>query len=477
MSRSAPAIACTILAACALAAPVAAVEAFPDAEGFGRFAQGGRGGAIIHVTNLNDSGPGSLRACIDATGPRTCIFRVGGVIRFTTRPPIIRNPYLTIAGQTAPGGGILLTHAGGKDGFTPLLIKGTHDIVVRHVRVRPDQRGESEGGNDAFTIENSANVILDHVSGSWALDENVNGHGDNDNLTISWSIFAEGIPQHDKCALLSSDPKGPQRLSFTKNICAHNGDRNPDANFPPGSCVEVVSNIFYNAQWQFAEIWESNGGSPINIVDNYFRAGPSTMAGSAAIDRELVGSTGQARIYAADNYVDGDMPLFSARAKVAEVPSPVCPLPGHRLGATDAYHEVLASAGAFPRDAFDQRIVHEVRTRTGALVAGPGILPVIASGSAYPDNDRDGMSDVWEGERGLDTARNDAWEDLDRDGWTNLDEFLDYAHGQVISGVPIPITPTPTAGNAVNWLLVASVAGLGLGGTIFAARLPSMTLP
>src|SRR3546814_29938 len=130
-------------------------------------------------------------------------------------------------------GGILLTHAGGANGFTPLVVKRTHDVVVRHIRVRTDRNGEERGGNDAFTIEDSSNVILDHVSGSWALDENVNGQGQNDLITVSWSIFAEGIPRHDKCALLASDPRGPQRFSFVKNLCAHNGDRNPDANFPP----------------------------------------------------------------------------------------------------------------------------------------------------------------------------------------------------------------------------------------------------
>src|SRR3546814_7535615 len=93
----------------------------------------------------------------------------------------------------------------------------------------------------------------DHVSASWARDELINGYGDNDWITISNSIFAEGIPRHDKCALLASDPKGPQHLSFIGNICAHNGDRNPDLNFPPGSCAEVINNILYNGQSEFAE--------------------------------------------------------------------------------------------------------------------------------------------------------------------------------------------------------------------------------
>jgi pectate lyase len=212
--RCAIALATPLLLPSACHALPPAGTAFPGAEGFGRFAKGGRGGAIIQVTNLNDSGPGSLRACIDAAGPRVCVFRVGGVIRFTSKRPVIHNPYLTIAGETAPGGGILLTHAGGPDGLTPLAIKNSHDIVIRHIRVRTDLAGAQRGSNDAFTIDNSRNVILDHVSGSWALDENVNSSTQADDITISWSIFAEGIIRHDKCALLGSDPTGPQQLSF-----------------------------------------------------------------------------------------------------------------------------------------------------------------------------------------------------------------------------------------------------------------------
>ena len=114
---------------------IALMDAFPGAEGYGRHSIGGRGGRIIPVTTLADSGRGSLRACIDARGPRVCIFRVGGVIRYTTKRPMITNPYITIAGQTAPGGGILLTHNGGPDGFTPLVAKNTHDVIIRYIQI------------------------------------------------------------------------------------------------------------------------------------------------------------------------------------------------------------------------------------------------------------------------------------------------------------------------------------------------------
>lgn len=417
-------------------APIARHDrpAFPGAEGHGRFARGGRDGRIIPVTTLADEGEGSLRACLEATGPRICIFRVGGVIRYVRERPIIVHPYLTIAGETAPGDGILLTHSGGRNGFTPLVIKNTHDVVVRHIRVRTDLRGEQRGSNSAFIIENSRNVILDHVSASWALDENVGGYGANDAITISWSIFAEGVPRHDKCALLSSDPKGPQRLSFVRNLCAHNGDRNPDVNFPPGSCVEVINNVLYDASSQFTEVWESYGGTPANIVGNYYRQGPSTAGRAYAIDRPLVASTGKARIYQAGNVIDGDRVTFAPVAVDAFVDKPVCPLESAVLDAHAAYARVLDGAGAFPHDGVDARIVEEVRTRTGKIGRDNRVLPVLRDGDPYADADGDGMSDAWERRRGLDPGRNDAWSDADGNGWANLEEFLNHAHEMRMAG-------------------------------------------
>ncbi|WOK36505.1 pectate lyase [Sphingomonas sp. C3-2] len=408
--------------------------AFPGAEGYGKVATGGRGGRIIQVTTLADSGAGSLRACIDASGPRVCVFRVGGVIRFTNERPIIRNGNLTIAGQTAPGGGILLTHAGGNNGLTPLVVKNTSNVIVRHIRVRTDRRGTDRASNSAFIIENSSKVVLDHVSASWALDENVGGYATNTDVTISSSIFAEGIPRHDKCALLSSDPRGPQRLSFIRNLCAHNGDRNPDINFMPGSCVEVINNVLYNASVEFAEVWESYGGTPVSIVGNYFKAGPNTKAVAAAITRQTVESKGNAQVYVLDNQLDGLLSAQTPNVAPILVRNPTCPLASPVMPASAAYTQVLQSSGAFPRDSVDERIVGEVRTRTGAQRTDPGILPVLAAGRPYADADKDGMSDSWEVANGLNPAQNDAWGDKDGNGWSNLDDFLNYAHAQVLAG-------------------------------------------
>lgn len=406
------------------AAPAPQTDAFPGAEGYGRKAAGGRGGRIIMVTSLADAGPGSLRACIDASGPRVCIFRVGGVIRYTTKRPIISNPYITIAGQTAPGGGILLTHAGGKDAFTPLVVKNTHDVIIRDIRVRPDRRGEQREANSGITIENSRNVILDHVSTSWSLDENVGNYAQNDNVTISNSIFAEGIPKHDKCALLASDPVGPQHTSFIRNLCAHNGDRNPDINFPRGSCVEVINNVLYDGVVEFAEIWESYGGTPVSIVGNYFKAGPSTKPDYAhGLVYQSVGSVGHARLYDRDNVFDGLTPE-NAGVQAIRVPAPPCPLTIRPTSPQQAYATVLAQSGALPRDGVDTRIVREAATRTGHIVSTAGTLPVIASGTPYKDRDGDGMSDDWEVAHGTNPDKFDAWDDRNGNGWSNLDEFL-----------------------------------------------------
>lgn len=429
------AVAIACLAGCSAADGLPATsgsDAFPGAEGHGRYAAGGRGGRIIQVTTLADSGPGSLRACIDASGPRVCVFRVSGVIRFTSARPMIRNPFITIAGQTAPGGGILLTHNGGATGLTPLVIKNTHDVIVRHIRVRTDRRGAQRGSNDGITIEGSSNVIIDHVSASWALDENFNGYAQNDRITVSASIFAEGITDHDKCALLSSDPTGPQRFSFIKNLCAHNGDRNPDVNFPPGSCVEVVNNVLYNARSEFTEVWESYGGTPVSVVGNYYKAGPDTLGSASAINRQIIASTGAARVYVADNSFDGRMVAQSPLLAPVLISQPTCPLTFAPLSASQAYATVLELSGAFPRDAVDLRIVRDVGERTGRIVSAPGTLPAIATGTPYPDSDRDGMSDTWERSKGLNVGTNDAWSDHDGNGWANIDEFLDYAHREAL---------------------------------------------
>jgi hypothetical protein len=413
--------------------PVAGEQAFPGAIGYGAGSKGGRRGRVIAINTLADAGPGSFRACVEERGPRICIFRVSGVVRFTGKPPVISEPYLTIAGQTAPGEGITLAHGGGPLGRTPLLVKGTHDIVIRHIRVRNDRIGGSREAEDSITIERSENVILDHLSASWARDELVNGYADNDRITISNSIFAEGIPRHDKCALLASDPEGPQRFSFIGNICAHNGDRNPDLNFSPGSCVEIVNNVFYNAQSEFAEIWQSFGGAPVALIGNSFIAGPNTRPDTVGVARNLLGSKGTAKVYLWDNAFIGEFNHISPLLASAIVPAPPCPGTIVAATAKAAYETVLRSAGALPRDALDRRAVKDIRQLGGRIVRKPGEIPSIAAGPPYPDADGDGMDDGWEASHAADPHRYDPWEDGDGNGLTNLDQFLAYRSQQLMT--------------------------------------------
>ncbi len=400
--------------------------AFPGATGYGAQAKGGRGGRIIKVTTLSDREPGSLRECLVAKGPRVCVFDVAGTVRFVGEPPVVREPFLTIAGETAPGMGITLAHSGGPEARSPLLIKNTHDVVVRHIRVRNDREGEYREAEDAITIEASEYVIVDHVSASWARDEIVNGYADNDWITISNSIFAFGLPRHDKCALLASDPNDAQHMSFVMNICAHSGDRNPDINFPPGSCVEVTNNVFFNAQSEFAEIWETYGGTPVSLVGNWFIGGPSTSDAAVGILRQQVGSRGPAQLYEKDNRFDGAFRERSAGLSQIIVDAPPCDLVTEPQPAMQAFAAVLASSGAWPRDAIDAQVVANIREKNGRIVKTPGRIPDVRHGAAPgpQDSDRDGMPDDWETRHGSDPRAADSWLDFDGDGWANLENYL-----------------------------------------------------
>ncbi len=196
-----------------------AIKAFPTAEGFGANAVGGRGGAVIEVTNLNDSGAGSLRSCIEASGPRNCVFRIGGTITLNSGLTV-NNPYLTIAGQTATGDGITLRTAPTNAKGLVTIAPSAHDVIIRFIRVRTGTPNGSGDALDAITM-NSDHTILDHVSLSWAIDENLNTwYATAHDITIQWSIVAEALncnkhPKgcHSKGALIGDDNKNISVLS------------------------------------------------------------------------------------------------------------------------------------------------------------------------------------------------------------------------------------------------------------------------
>ena len=413
--------------------------AFPGAEGAGAHALGGRGGRVLRVTNLADSGPGSLRAAVEASGPRTILFDIGGTIRLE-RPLRVREGRVTIAGQSAPGGGITLRDQ-------PLLIEAD-DVVVRYLRVRLGDVGRTE--SDSLSVVRGQRIMIDHVSASWSVDETLSaGSPGRDpqqgvrDLSVQWSIISESLNHsiHSKGAHgYGSLIRGGfgARISFHHNLWAHHSARMPrPGNYngpeidPAGPLVDIRSNIFYD--WGgIRSGYNADEATNIayNFVDNAYVAGPSSRANIAFNESNRL-----ARSYFAGNSMNGVVPAdpwslvtgvaIPANRLAAPVEvAPVAPDP-----APSAYRRILAGAGASrTRDAVDLRVLSEVAQRTGRLIdsqADVGGWPELAPGRAWRDRDGDGMPDDWERRHGLDPADPaDGNADRNGDGYTNLEEWL-----------------------------------------------------
>jgi pectate lyase len=251
------------------------VVAFPGAEGFGARSVGGRGGVVIEVTNLDDSGSGSLRAAIEATGPRTVVFRVGGTIEVFTGLDI-ENPYITIAGQTAPGDGIQIRNH--PSNTAPALQVETHDVVLRYLRLRPGPSLRRTTSLDPLTITRDAyNVIVDHCSLSWGTDEGFQTWYSVHDITIQWSIISEALhcSTHEEGCHSTGMILGDQntRVSVHHNLLAHNDRRNPRVR---GGDMDVVNNVIYNVGATSAKLDDKDhlAGMRCNFVGNYFKWGP-----------------------------------------------------------------------------------------------------------------------------------------------------------------------------------------------------------
>ncbi|ULJ75095.1 pectate lyase family protein [Rhizobium gallicum] len=422
-----------------------AADAFPGAEGYGKSAQGGRGGALITVSNLQDSGPGSLRACIEATGPRNCVFQIGGVIKLK-QTLIVRsgNGLVSILGQTAPGDGVVLTIERPYQGKnTPLSIKGTNDVIVRHIRIRP-RLPNTVKNVDGLVIENSKRVYVDHVSVSWATDENISTHSNATDVTIANSILAEGLNIHSKCTLLGSRPQAPQKLTFLRNLCLSNNDRNPDNNHYGQSCIEIVNNVFFNARSEWAEIFSQfPGGTPIAFAGNYFKAGPSTNDLTYAIRSKDSSKVADPRIYQDGNVTWA--PPSKTIVTVAPdterflVSSPPCPLSVAEIAsAAKAYDDVRARSGAFPRDSLDRAWTDDMGPQgekgNGRMVNAPGQIPSMQSATAYKDDDQDGIADSVEAKFGAKPGASDAWAASTPGGPTHFDAFMEWLSEERIAG-------------------------------------------
>ncbi|HEX9425535.1 MAG TPA: hypothetical protein VF899_20000 [Pyrinomonadaceae bacterium] len=409
------------------------MPAFPGAEGFGSTTPGGRGGRAILVTNLDDAGPGSFRAACDAEGPRVVVFRVSGLITLA-KPIVIKNPYLTIAGQTAPGDGICIRN------YT--FVIATHDVVVRYLRSRLGDLSGQEA--DSITLASGAeNVILDHCSATWSVDEALSLAGNVSNVTVQWCLIAEGLnhSKHTKGAHgygSLSRANGP--VTWHHNLWAHNNSRNPrlgdNYGRPPYPTFDVRNNVIYD----YGEIATglTQGVLKVNYVANYIRPGPASKAGTPI----HIGGPSDLSFYIRENVFEGnrvltadnsqffDPVMIDGKKQVQPVAQPFSALPVETVSAQRAYEAVLRMVGAsLPRrDSVDARIVGEVRRRKGSIIdsqAQVGGWPPLKSKAAPVDSDNDGMPDSWERRHGLkphDPA--DGSNDNDRDGYTNLEEYL-----------------------------------------------------
>ena len=448
--------------------PQADIPAFPGAEGGGAHSFGGRGGKVFVVTSLADSGPGTLREACDAVGPRIVVFDAAGIIHLKS-PLRIRAPYITIAGQTAPGDGVCVA------GESTLI--DTHDVVIRYMRFR---RGEIDANrrDDALGGDPVGNVIVDHVSASWGLDENLSIYrhmyeppeGGRElklptvNVTLQWCISSEALDIYDHAF---GGTWGGRNTSFHHNLFACNTGRNPSIGM--GYDFNFVNNVLYN--WRHRTVDGGDETSLYNVINNYYKPGPACGNGGIRYrvfkpqSLEIGGPRGEPNLNAfgkayivgnimvgnekvtADNWDGGVQfdkpPMWYVGLEDTTQPSldqirvdkPFLMAPVTIDSAGKAYERVLAHAGATrpKRDPVDIRILQEVRTGTVTFEAGKGIIQQVSDVGGYPqyqgqpvvDSDGDGMPDEWETKYGLNPHdASDAVKDCNGDGYTNIEKYL-----------------------------------------------------
>lgn len=457
--------------------PQAEIPAFPGAEGGGAYSFGGRGGKIITVTSLADSGPGSLRDACEQGGARIIVFNVAGIIHLKS-PLIIRAPYITIAGQTAPGDGVCIA------GET--IWANTHDVVVRHMRFR---RGETWVGrrDDSFGGNPVGNIMIDHCSTSWGLDENISFYrhmfnpedGSKDlklptvNVTIQNTISSQALDTYNHSF---GSTLGGENCTFMRNLWANNAGRNPSIGW--NGVFNFVNNVIYN--WVHRSVDGGDYTALYNIINNYYKPGPLTPKNTPVGHRILKPEAGRSklgyfvfgRVYANGNVVEGYPEIsknnWAGGIQVQEQantdgytenmkwdkPFPIDnPFP--IMSANEAYDFVMDNVGAtFPkRDIVDQRVIEQVKTgkvyydknlnpedfyqfeyrRLPKDSYKSGIITDIKQVGGYPeykgkpykDSDNDGIPDAWEIKYGLNpNDPSDANGDLNGDGYTNIEKYI-----------------------------------------------------
>jgi hypothetical protein len=388
--------------ALATAAPAAGAPAFPGAVGWAAETPGGRGGQIIRVTNLNADGPGSFKSAVEAKGARIVVFEVGGVIDLGRASLAITEPFLTIAGQTAPSPGVTLIRGG--------IDLKTHDVIIRHIRVRTGRDGAallSGWEADSFSTVGAANVIIDHCTFTWGIDENMSASGPrfaggdaveawrqntSRNITFSYNLAAEGLAnashpkgEHSKGSLVHDNATG---ILFYRNIWAHNVERSPL--LKGGVQASLVNNLIYDPGKRavhynlMALEWAGHRyvDGQLTAIGNVMRGGPSTDEGLPFL---MLGGDGDLRYYGRDNVaVDkhgNRLPMFGrygeTAARLIEINRPEVLAPGAvPLPVRDVETHVLANAGARPwdRDAHDIRVLFFVAEGRGEIIDDEAVV-------------------------------------------------------------------------------------------------------
>jgi pectate lyase len=431
--------------------------AFPEAQGAGAYTPGGRGGKVLIVTTLADYDPrkqkpikGSLRWAVSQKGPRTVLFRVAGNIELK-RDLAVTEPFLTIAGQGAPGGGICL-----KDSSLEIH---THDVIVRYLRVRPGDTQQRE--LDAISCSGH-NLIIDHCSASWAIDEVLSTNGNSASVTVGWCLITESLNRsfhhkgsHGYGSLIS----GPGEITYHHNVYAYHRSRNPRGG---DVLLDFRNNLIFG--WGDRAGYSGDDRLRMNYVANVLHPLPYSKSAAFAF---LPGGMHQ-KIYIAKTRFDGlnepaaddwrfiRPPQGATAAEARKALRADHPFPTSEV-ATDAadraYRRILDDVGAIlpVRDAVDARLIKQFRDSSGKIINSQsevGGWPQLASGTPLPDGDNDGMPDAWETQHGLNPVQADrSSNDSDGDGFTDLEEYLNGTDPQAkdVWIYPPTVSPSPAA--------------------------------
>ena len=393
--------------------------AFPGAQGWGRFATGGRAGSVYHVTNLNDSGTGSLRDAVSQPN-RIVVFDVGGVIRINSRIVFAKNLY--VAGQTAPGEGVTVYGDG-------VSFSGSDNIIVRYMRFRMGAVGTKD--KDAAGIANGQNMIFDHCSFSWGQDENFSVNWDNkgtapQNITLMNSIVGQGLMTHSAGGLMQAD-----NITLYRILLVDNSTRN----FKVKGKNQYVNNLVYNwKNYAYNMGGDSEGTSYVNIENNLFINGPA-VGGDA-----LTGGNSDFHFYGNDNWQDKNRDgvlnptLFTGTGGGDKVSAPYNYPALEKWGGNELIEKLLPEVGAsLPyRDQADCYMIDEVLSfgKKGKLITNENELPIGVpttwswfKGTKPVDSDNDGMPDAWEEANGTDKTKNDAMT-IAANGYANIENYI-----------------------------------------------------